>query len=250
MSQSRRIVWYHVTSLFLATILSAPAFGGLVPAGDFQGRSLQDWSVAWMEWGIDTGLGGQTRSDMLDGAKFLPTNFTPGVEAFRSVSIYEGTPLIGPVFPVFGEKYDDGTEDNPTDLASFLDQIFQDTTVRVTLDGTIVLEGAASDFPDRKYGVTFFSSPIDYASPQPRGTVNAIAAVWTLGVGTIFDGLSIGLHTLKFEALSPQLGDVTTTYNIQVNAVPEPASMLCFGAGIFGLGFVGRKRLFRPKQIG
>src|SRR5262249_25710922 len=154
-----------------------------------------------------------------------------------------GTPLMASPFNVFGERYDDGTEDNPNDPV--LDAIFQDTTIKTTYDGTVVLQGLASSFPDRKFGVTVFPTAIAYAAPHPRGPrLNSVAALFGTGIATIFDLLPQGQHTIKNEFNSPNFfGAASFTYNISV--VPEPATLLLVGAGGMGLTIMTRRRRIR-----
>jgi len=228
-----------------ATLSFVPAAcrAQLLPPGDFQGKSLAEWTLEWSEWSIATGLGGETLPDTVDGVRFLPPNFGGG-DFVTDLTVPQGTALVVAPFFVFGERYDNGTEDNPNDPV--IDMIFDDATIQVTYDGNVLLAGAASDFPERKYGVTVFSDPISYAEPQPRyedppGTpVNAIAALFGVGIGTMYDNLPLGEHTIRNEYNSPNFfgGPYTFTYNVTV--VPEPASLIPLAMGAVGLIARGR----------
>jgi hypothetical protein len=216
----------------------------LLPPGDFQGKSLDEWTLDWSQWAIATGLGEQTLPDIVDGVRYLPPNFGGG-DFVADLTIPQEPLLVSPFF-VFGERYDNGTEDNPNDPV--LDAIFDDATIKTTFDGTVLLEGAASSFPDRLTDVTVFSQPIPYAEPQPRGPgVNAVAALFAVGIGTMYDNLPFGEHTIQNVYTSPNFfgGPYSFTYNITV--VPEPACLLSVGVGTLGLFGCGRRR--RSKDI-
>jgi hypothetical protein len=212
----------------------------LLPPGDFRGKSLDEWGLDWAQWGVATGLGGQTLPDTVDGVRYLPPNFGGG-DFVTDVTIREGTPIVVAPFFVSGERYDDGSEDNPAD--PILGTIFEETTFRSTFDGNVVLEGSASDFPERTSDVTVFSQPILYTTPQPRGPeLNAVAAIFGKGLTTIFDGLPLGEHTLRNEFDSSFFGQASFTYNITV--VPEPSTIVLLGSVTLG-SFVlfGRRRV-------
>lgn len=228
--------------LVLATsLISAPAIcsAQLLPADDFNGKSLDEWGLDYTQWAIKTGLGEQTLPNTFDGVRYLPPNF-PGREFVAELTIPLGTPLLGSPFFIFGERYDDGTEDNPAD--PIIDMIFDETTIRATLNGSVVLEGTASAFPDRKSDISIFSQAIPYAEPRPVAPgVNAIAGTFAAGgIWTIFDMLPLGNHTLKTEFNSSFFGEDSFTYNITV--VPEPSSLLLVGAGAIGWTMVARRR--------
>jgi hypothetical protein len=186
----------------------------IVPAGDFRGKSLDQWGLDYQQWGLKTGLGGQTLPDTVDGVRFLPPNL--GSEFVANLTIQQGTPLVFLPFNVFGEIYDNGTQDNPNDPV--IDEIFETSTIRTTFNGNVVLEGLASEFPDRTFGVTVFDEPILYAQPQPRGFgLNSVTAIFGTGITAIFDMLPLGQHTIAHVYNSPFFGGTfTATYNITV----------------------------------
>ena len=225
-------------SVIAAASMLVPAIGNaqLVPAGDFHGKSLDDWGLDWIQWGLKTGLGGQVLPDTFDGVRYLPPNL--GSTFVSDVTIQQGTPLVFSPFLVFGEKYDNGTQDDPNDPV--LEQIFDSTTIQTKFDGTVVLQGGANTFPDRKYGPTVFPAAIPYASPQPRGPgLNSTAAIFGIGLTAIFDGLPLGQHTILNVYDAPFFGGTfSSTYNITV--VPEPAGFILLGMA--ALGFAGSYR--------
>jgi hypothetical protein len=219
--------------LLAASLISAPVVSTaqLVPPGDFQGKSHDEWGFDWSQWGIKTGLGGQSLPDTVDGVRYLPPNFGNNVVA--DLTIQQGTPLVFSPFYVFGEKYDNGTDDDPVLSEPVIDQIFQTTTFQTKFDGSVVLEGFASDFPVRTYDITLFPAPITYTTPRPvGGGVNAIAAFWSTGLTEIFDNLPLGQHTIVNVFTSPFFSPdpVSSTYNITV--VPEPSTLMLLGSAL------------------
>jgi hypothetical protein len=238
--QHRRLVFPLLILTASFMFGSATCRAQLLPPGDFQGRSLAEWTLEWSKWSIATGLGGQTLPDTVDGVRFLPPNFGGG-DFVADLTIPQGTALLVSPFNVFGERYDNGTEDNPND--PIIDTIFEDATVEVTLNGNVLLQGEASDFPERKYGVTVFPEPIPYAQPQPRGeNLNSIAAIFGVGLGTMYANLPLGEHTIRNVYNSPGFfgGPFSFTYNITV--IPEPSSLCCLGASILVL-LIARRRV-------
>jgi hypothetical protein len=227
-------------------LLPATGIAQLLPPGDFKGKSLEEWGLDWTQWGIATVLGEQMLPDTVDGVRFLRP-LIGGIDVVsQDLTIQQGTPLVGSSFFVFGERYDDGSEDDPVALAPLVDQIFEETTIRTTVDGVVVLEGLASGFPDRMFGITVFAEPIPFAEPFPKDGPDSVAAIWSVGVTTIFDGLAIGNHTIVNEFDSSFFGQASFTYNIA--AVPEPATGVLVGiASLVGLGYTMRGRFRRRR---
>jgi hypothetical protein len=233
----------------------APATAGQpMPANaKFRGKTLAEWSFLQNEWVIATGLGGETRPDTVQKMKFLPGPFGAGVHEF-DVVVAPGTSLVSPPFFAFGELYEDGSFDDPNDpfLAGIIDTVFNETQLDVTLDGKLVLSGTPAELGGYAYGFDgplFFDEPIFYAEPQDRGGINAVAALWTTGVGAIYHPLSPGEHTLEVVQDGPIFGFFDITFNITVqkpgaSVVPEPASHILLGSVIAG-GIVCVRRRVR-----
>jgi hypothetical protein len=226
-----------------ASLLLFPAVcpAQLVPTGDFRGKSLSQWGFDYTVWAISSVMGGQTLPDVVDGVKYLP----PYVGGFEfvggDVTIQQGTPVLLLPFFLNGERYDNGTEDNPAD--PIIEEIYKTTTIRLTFDGTVVLEGVTSEILDRKFGTRTYPSPITYTNPQPRGEgINSIAGTFSAGgITTIFDNLSLGQHTLVNEFDSKLFGlKESITYNI--NVVPEPSSLCGLVTSLIGLAMLRRRR--------
>jgi hypothetical protein len=92
------------------------------------------------------------------------------------------------------------------------------TTIKSQLDGKVLLEGLASDLEPYSFGPVVLDEPIYYAEPQPRGPgLNAIAAIFVVGTGSVYNPLPVGKHTLVIDVQNPFLGNFHTTYNITVS---------------------------------
>jgi hypothetical protein len=185
----------------------------LPPNANFRGTSFADWNTLALEWEIATGLGGQVLPDTIKDVRFLPGNFA-GDEF--DIQIGPGTAIAFPAWPVFGEMYDDGTQDDPNDpIIAFLYTV---TTIESQLDGTVLLQGLASDLDSYSFGPVVLDEPIYYAEPQPRGPgLNAIAATFVFGIGSVYHPLPVGEHTLVIDVQDPILGNFHTTYHITVS---------------------------------
>ena len=187
--------------------------GLLPPDAKYKGLSYGEWSVLSLEWEIATGLGGQAPPDTVKGVRFLPGNFQGDEFEIR---LKPGTALAAPAWPVFGELYDDGTQDNPDD--PFLQSLYEVTTIESRLDGKVLLQGVARELDAYSFGVVVLDEPIPYEQPQPRGPgLNAIAATFVFGIGSVYQPLPVGRHTLVIDVRNPFLGDYHTTYHITVS---------------------------------
>jgi hypothetical protein len=250
------VPWMVVTSVVLVAVAPVTAGQPMPANAKFRGKTLAEWSFLQNEWIIATGLGGETRPDTVGKTQFLPGPFGPGTHEFDVVTT-PGTSLVSPPFFAFGELYDDGSFDDPNDpfLAGIIDTVFNETQLDVTLDGKLVLSGTPAELGGYAYGFDdplFFDEPIFYAEPQNRGDKNAVAALWTTGVGAIYHPLSPGEHTLEVTQDGPIFGFFDITFNITVqkqaaSVVPEPANLIAVGIG--ALGLVGRGRRRSSRQV-
>ena len=189
------------------------------PSARFRGRTFEEWNLLCEEFTVATGLGGKELPDTIDGVRLLPGEFAPGRYEFN-VEVEGGTGLVFPSFFIFGELYDDGTFDDPAALADLIDLIYETTTIETRVDGQVVLQGLASELEDFQYGPTFFDEPIFYEQPQPRGPdLNAVAALWGMGIGSIYRPLPVGEHTLVSIVDSAFFGKFEYTYHITVTPI-------------------------------
>jgi hypothetical protein len=236
-----------LASLAFMTVLAArPARcqAELLPAGEFQGKSLSEWTLDWGEWAIRTGVAGQSLPDTVDGVRYLPPNL--GSSFVADLTVEPGTALVFSPYFVFGERYEDGHEDQPADVDAFM--LFEAATVETRINGNVVLAGAASAFPERKSRVRSFSSPIFYVTPQDRGGIDAVGAIFEVGIGAIMD-LPAGEHTIQNVYESDFFGGpYSATYNVTV--VPEPSTLALVGlAAVLGRQ-VSHRRLAMSRQNG
>jgi hypothetical protein len=236
--------------------LPAKCSAQLLPPGDFNGQSFQQWGLDYAQWAaplvypegvisIDP-----LRPDTFNGVRYLPVGVFSSRDFTTNLTIQEGTALFGSPFFFFGERYDDGHEDNPADPIAVT--LLEATRTKTTLDGIVVLEGTVGSMMDRKFGVSFFPEPIPLLEPQQRGPDGspfgegffATAVAWTAGVGTMFDSLSRGEHTLRMEYDAEFFGGAySSTYHISV--VPEPTSLVPLGSFIVGWSVCIRRTPFR-----
>ncbi|QDV34266.1 hypothetical protein [Tautonia plasticadhaerens] len=183
----------------------------LPPNANFRGKSFTEWNVLALEWEIATSLGGQDLPGTVQKVRFMPFNFA-GDEF--DIRVKPGTAIAHPVLPIYGELYDDGTQDDPDADYSFL---YEATFIDARLDGQVLFQGFASDYEPYSFGTVVLDGPIFYAEPQPRGPgLNAIAATFVFGTGAVFHPLPVGEHTLVIDVQGP-LGDYHTTYHITVS---------------------------------
>jgi hypothetical protein len=241
------------TLVLAAVLMMVPAKCGaqLLPPGDFNGTSFQQWGLDYAEWATPLTSPGYvlpdpSRQDTVNGVRYLPVASIEVRDFTTSLSIEPGTALYGTPFFIYGEQYDDGHSDDPAD--PIIQTIFDGTTVRATLDGVVLLEGTASSLSARQFGPSYFPEPIPYTEPQQRGPdgsplgqgLFAIASAWTQGIGTMYANLPRGEHTLRHEFNSEFFGGAfSSTYHISV--VPEPPIALV-ACSTIGLAALGRRR--------
>jgi hypothetical protein len=237
-------------------LFPASGTGQLLPPGDFNGTSFQQWGLDYAVWAAPLSPPGvipldPSRQDTVNGVRYLPVDSS--IRDFTAnLTIQQGTALFGSPFFVYGERYDDGHADNPAD--PLIDTIFDETTLRVTLNGMVLLEGTASSLAARQFGPTYFAEPIPYITPQQRGPdgsplgqgLFAIASAWTQGIGTMYTNLPRGEHTLRTEFTSEFFGGTySNTYHISV--VPESSTLIPVGIG--ALSFLGCARRRRTTGV-
>ena len=102
-------------------------------------------------------------------------------------------------------------------LADLLALIFETTDIETVLDGEVLLDGTGADLEQYLFGPVYYNEPIVYAEPQPRGPdLNATAALWVMGIGSVYRPLPAGAHTLVSTVDSAFFGFMQFTYHITV----------------------------------
>jgi hypothetical protein len=193
------------------------------PQSNAFGKSFEEWNVLQTEWVTTDGLGaGPPPSDTVGRVRLFPAEFFDPQPEFH-ITLRPGTPFVAaPVF-VIGERYDDPNvpDDDPIALADLLEGVFATVKILTVLDGQVLLDGTGTELAQFRFGPVFFDEPIFYADPQPRGPgLNAIAALWVTGIGSVYHPLPVGEHTLVYDvedfivAVNP---DFTITYHITVS---------------------------------
>jgi hypothetical protein len=226
----------------------------LLPPGDFNGKSFQQWFLDYAQWAVPLSSPAgvipfdPNRPNTFNGVRFLPVVDALSNRDFTTnLTIQDGTAIIGSPFFFYGERYDDGHEDNPDD--PLIAQIFEQSTLRTTLDGVVVLEGTPGSLSNRRFGPSRLPELVAYTAPQQRGPdgsplgqgLFATASAWTTGIGTMFNNLSVGEHTLRNEYNSEFFGGAfSNTYHI--NVVPEPTGLALLGVSFVGLVAFGCRR--------
>ena len=207
-----------------ALLFGQKADSPLVPPNSHAfGATFETWNLLQTQYALETVLGGLSSwSDTVGGVRLLPANFdtTP----VFNVKLRPGTPFVAAPSFLFGESYDDPSvpADNPGDpnLQEYLKYVFKNTFIQIKLDGRVLLEGSSEDLKAFRFGPVYFVKPINYAAPQSRGPgLNAIAALWVVGVGAVYGPLPPGEHTLVYtvhNVFGPPL--TVFTYNIAVSA--------------------------------
>jgi hypothetical protein len=212
------VILVAIVGVALAPALSSGQGGQsalLPPEANFRGKSLEEWTVLWAEWRAATQLGGATDlSDTVKGVRFLLQPTSPGEYEFN-VNVRPGTAFVTSPFGVNGELYDNGSQDDPDD--PIVDDFFATAYVEVRLDGRVVMQGFGNEFSDYLIGPVYYDEPIVYAEPQPRGDLNATAALFTVGIGSIYHPLPVGEHTLEITVDSLYFGMFHTVHHITVS---------------------------------
>lgn len=205
-----------LSAILLAHTAAHSGKAGFLPGqANFRGNSLADVSLLATEWQIASALGDPSGfSNTVNGVRVLPPTIYSGDFEYN-VTLEAGTPFWVSSFFIFGEMYDNGAADDPKD--PFIPVVFETTSVETILDGQVVLEGTSSDFEDLLFGPVSFGEPIVYNEPQPRGPgLNALGAIFSVGLGGVYAPLPLGTHTLENTVDSLYFGPTHVIYNITV----------------------------------
>jgi hypothetical protein len=195
------------------------------PQSNAFGKSFEEWNGLQTEWATIDGLGkGPTPSDTVGRVRLFPAEFFDTPKEFP-ITLPPGTPFVAsPVF-VIGERYQnpDTPDDDPfdPDTAAFIELVFKTVSIQTTLDGQVLLEGTGTELAQFRFGPVFFDKPVVYAKPQERPGVGiAIAAVWVMGIGSVYHPLPVGEHTLVYDVddfIVAVNADFVITYHITVS---------------------------------
>jgi hypothetical protein len=181
------------------------------------GKSFEQWNVLYSEWAIASVVGGATDlSDTLGRVRFLPADSFDQSLEFH-VTLSPGTPFVTPPFIIWGGRYDDPDvpDDNPAD--PILDDIFETADIQTVLDGHVLLDGTGTELERFRFGPVYFDEPIVFAEPVPCGPANCTAALFVMGIGSVYHPLPVGQHTLVYTVHSNFFGDKQSTYHITVS---------------------------------
>jgi hypothetical protein len=219
MSHLRVVLVTVLSILFVHTPASAQSERSplLPPQSNVFGLSFDEWNVLQTQFAIETQLGGKDVSPIFQHVQFLPGAIF-GTGPIFNVTLRAGTPFVSAPLFLFGERYDDPNvpDDDPVALAELIDAFVQTAGIETVFDGRVLLNGDGSQFEHYMFGPTFFDAPVAYAQPQDRGGgLNAVAALWVVGIGSVYHSLEVGQHTLVY-TLNTVLGDSHFTYNITV----------------------------------
>jgi hypothetical protein len=222
--------WFALVGLLISASapMAQPGRGGrspLVPPQSHAfGKSFDEWNFLYTIWAL-----GGAQDDTVGRVRFLPGAFLVGepddidedgfaifIDEFN-IRLRPGTPFVLPPFLLVGETYD--REDVPDDDPQDAFMIFATTDIRVTLNGAVLMEGTGADLAEFVYGPTYFEEPIFYDEPQPRGPdLNAIAGIFTVGIGAVYHPLPVGEHTLRVNWRAAFFGaELRATYHITVS---------------------------------
>jgi len=188
------------------------------------GMPVDQWNVLQVHWALEFQLAGHTDPDTnpntVGRVRFLPVDVLANQGVFH-VTLKAGRAFALPPFVVYGEHYDNPSvpDDDPEDagFAAFLEQIFADANISTTLDGRTLLQGYAAELESFMFGPSWFDAPIVYKEPLPRGeNLNAIAALWAMGIGSVYRPLPVGEHELTYHVKTSFFGNFDNTYHIRV----------------------------------
>jgi hypothetical protein len=181
------------------------------------GKSFERWNVLYSEWAIASTLGGATDlRDTLGRVRFLPDHAMGTPPEFH-ITLPPGTPFVAPPFYIFGERYadPDGPDDNPAD--PILDVFFETAEIQTVLNGRVLLDGTGTELEPFQFGPVYFDEPIVYAEPHATPFGLTTAALFVVGIGSVYHPLPVGQHTLVYTVQSSFFGDGKVTDHITVS---------------------------------
>ncbi len=182
-------VTYHIT------VVGPPQI--VPPDSVFEGKTLAQWLETYWRWYY----GGEPASGKIGSVQLMPLpagELISGTGTPEDPALYRGTinftlpkdtPFVLPAYAWVGERYNNGTPDDP----AFADQLLWDgVSPYLTIDGTTVI----SDANEKAFyvGYTPFDPIVTYPAPSSYGS---IAAIYFQGVGMVCADLKPGNHVIR-----------------------------------------------------
>lgn len=128
--------------------------------------------------------------------------------------------------------------------------------------GTVLVSASAAEFADESVvfgptaangcqasggGWVCLEDTNDGGVPVPNGTLTFVFDV-EVNTGTLFTGTNeASIKALFLDADGRVNSQVSENITLQVSQVQEPGTLALLGSGLAGLGFWGRRRLFRRR---
>lgn len=191
-----------------ATVVAKPGDSPLMPPNaNYRGLTFEEWNALAVEIDVSNAWGGEELPNTFKRTLFLRNGLWLLEDEF-DVQVSPGTALVIPAFFIVGELYDlyigdiqyedDPNYPHPYDPEkTIIDFLNESTVVELKFDGEVILGGIAADLVEYQFGVTYFDEPVFYEIPQNRGFADAVASIFTFGVGAVFHPLPPGEYTIE-----------------------------------------------------
>jgi len=182
----------------MVCLLAAPLVAIAASPGHSKafGKSLGEWMNLYWTWF----LGGDQDGYVKD-VIFLPLPAgEPSAEdpsifvGEMDFTLHTGEKFILPMFAWVGETYtvESQIPDDDPDLVPA--EIFTEATVKIKLDGKLIIDSDEDDIGDYFFDTEWFDETIWYGTPTDY---EAAGAIWVKGIGFAQEPLSKGEHTLE-----------------------------------------------------
>ncbi|RIK40928.1 MAG: hypothetical protein DCC55_13480 [Chloroflexi bacterium] len=224
----KKYLTVSIVVVLLLAVVSPVEAGAKKPAPPQShafGKALEEWQLLYFTWYL-----GGSQADQVRNVRFLPlpegepTGEDPTIIVGElDLTLEVGTAFVLPVLTFIGETYvEDVADDEPLPA-----EIFTGAPVLVSLNGQPLIDSGVENLDKYLFGPVFFDPPILYDEPQPRGDVNAAAAIFVQGIGFVYPPLPVGEHTLTLFAVFEDFGvGFSNTWHITVQPKggDEPAA--------------------------